>query len=273
MARTSASATAVAKKEEAKLPAGVYDYGEYAGAGFEGTSGADLSIPFLSVLQSNSPQVEDDNPKGSKPGLIINTVTGELLEQVAFLPVHKESAYVEWVPRDQGGGFVGLHDVNSEEVKRAIQANGGVRIGKLTAENGNELIETFYVYGLILNEEGTETTGFGVLSFTSTKIKVYKKWTTAMYTLKGRPPLFANRALIKTTKEKNDKGSFFNFSIEPLKDGSWIKSLINPRDEAALLQEAKEFRDMVLSGMARAAFETQNSTGDGGGGNPEEAPF
>ncbi len=51
-------------KEVVKVaPAGVpatYDYGDDAGAGFEGTKGSDLSVPFLGVLQANSPQVEDN---------------------------------------------------------------------------------------------------------------------------------------------------------------------------------------------------------------------
>lgn len=256
-----------------------YDYGADAGAGFEGTTGADLSIPFISILQSNSPQVEEDSDR-YKPGMLFNTVTGDVIDAdvskqgagQAFLPVHKETAYVEWVPRDSGGGFVGLHDPNGEVVKKAIAANGGSRIGKLTLDNGNELIETHYIYGLLLDADGVTTTGFAVVSFTSTKIKPYRDFTTAMYTLKGRPPMFANRAVIRTVKQKNEKGSFFNFKIEPLK-GSWSESLISPADEADLLTEAKGFRDMVTSGMARAAFETQNSTGDGGNGSSEDPPF
>lgn len=256
-----------------------YDYGADAGAGFEGTSGADLSIPFISILQSNSPQVEEDSDR-YKPGMLVNTVTGDIIDAdaakngpgQAFLPVHKETAYVEWVPRDSGGGFVGLHDPNGEVVKAAIAANGGSRIGKLTLDNGNELIETHYIYGLLLDEAGETTTGFAVVSFTSTKIKPYRDFTTAMYTLKGRPPMFANRAVLRTVKQKNEKGSFYNFKIEPLK-ASWMESLINPQTEAALLEEAKSFRDMVTSGMARAAFETQNNTGDGGNGSSEDPPF
>lgn len=270
-------------KTKELVPAGggalaTYDYGADAGAGFEGTSGADLSIPFISILQSNSPQVEEDSDR-YKPGMLVNTVTGDIIEadvgkQAAgqvFLPVHKETAYVEWIPRDSGGGFVGLHDPNGEVVKTAIAANGGSRIGKLKVGD-NELIETHYIYGLLLDETGSSTTGFAVVSFTSTKIKPYRDFTTAMYTLKGRPPMFANRAILRTVKQKNEKGSFFNFKIEPFKS-SWVESLINPQTEAELLAEAKGFRDMVTSGMARAAFETQNSTGDGGNGNADDPPF
>lgn len=271
----------VAETTQAQVPATAagYSYGDDQGSGFEGTTGADLSIPFLGVLQSNSQQVEDENPPGAKAGMLYNTVTRELLDGAAgvpFLPVHKEHAFVEWIPRDAGGGFVGLHEPGSEIVKKAIAANGGQKFGKLVLADGHELIETHYVYGLTLEEDLVTTNGFAVLSFSSTKIKPCRDWFTAMYTLKGRPPLFANRARLRTTKQKNEKGSFFNFQLEPARE-TWIKSLINPVAEAALLTEAKEFRDMVTSGMARASYETQNATGDAGAGGPapngDEAPF
>jgi hypothetical protein len=269
-----AKEVATSKKNEIAASTADLDYGADAGVGFEGTKGSDLSIPFLGVLQSNSPQVEDDS-SGAKAGQLINTVTGELIDGakgVTFLPVHKEQAFVEWIPRDKGGGFVAMHAFDSDVVKAAKQAAGGARTGKLVLSNGNELIETYYVYGLMLNSEGTASEGFGVISFSSTKIKPYRDWTTSMFTLKGRPPMFANRGVIKTIKQKNEKGSYFNFKIEPLK-ATWKDSLIHPVAERELLEEAKGFRDMVISGMARANFEQQNATGDSGNGNPEDAPF
>lgn len=273
-------------KEVAKVEKGgavtVPDYGEHAGSGFEGTKGSDLSVPFLSILQSNSPQVENKDPEGAESGMLFNTVTRELIkgdEGIVFLPCHKEGPiWVEWVPRTKGGGFVGMHEPESDAVK------GGTEImhpetGKPTRKlrhGENELIETFYVYGLLLDKEGKEPTGFAVVSFTSTKIKPYRDWITAMYTLKGKPPIFANRALIKTAKQQNDAGTFYNFRIDPLGQ-TWAASLIDPNAEAVLLEEAISFRDMVMSGMARAAFETQEATvgdsGDAGDGGDGKAPF
>jgi hypothetical protein len=278
----------VAKAEEkgTAVSVGNFNYGEMAGVGFEDTKGTDLSIPFINLLQSNSPEVEEGAIEGAKPGLMLNTVTGELTEQVIFLPVHKEEAWVEWVPRIKGGGFVTLHDPNGELVKDLIKNNGGTRIppkgtdGKrISFKHGdNEVIETYYVYGLILNEEGTEVESFAVISFSSTKIKPYRDWLTSMYLIKGKPPMFANRARLRTIKQKNEAGSFFNFNISPLKE-TWAKSLIDPSVEGNLLQEAMNFRDMVLSGVARADFNQQQSaTAEGGGGSaggndPEKAPF
>lgn len=252
-------------KEVAKVETGgavaVLDYGEDAGVGFEGTKGSDLSIPFLAILQANSPQVEDKDPAGAESGMLFNTVTRELIsgdEGTVFLPCHKEMAYVEWKP--DRGGFVGLHDPNGEIVSKAIQENDGNKIGKLqTGEN--DLVETHYVYGLMLDPTGAETLGFAVLSFTSTKIKPFRDWITAMYTLKGKPPMFANRARLRTVKQKNEHGTFYNFRVDPFAE-TWVASLINPQAQTELLTEARDFREMVVSGMAKAAFDTERAAGD-----------
>ncbi len=287
----------VATTEEADLPAvsGSYDYGDDSGAGFEGTKSTDLSVPFLAILQSNSPQVVDKDPAGCESGMLFNTVTretwvgeGATAEGVAFIPCHKEQVYVEWVPRIDGGGMVGMHDPNGEVVATAIELNDGKAYGKLhcpdsrpDAKDGamNDLVETFYVYGLFLDTDGVSTVGFGVLSFTSTKIKPYRDWITAMYTLKGKPPIFANRAVIRTVKQRNDSGTFFNYRIDPF-GKTWSESLINPGQNAALLTEAREFCDMVVSGMAKADFASQHAASGGGndgdvdgGDNGEDAPF
>ena len=262
--------TEIAEKKTTAVATNM-DYGSDAGAGFEDVKGSDLSIPFIGILQSNSPQVEACEDGSILSGMLINTVTGEITDGkkgFMFLPVHKEEAFVEWVPRIKGGGFVELHDPNGDTVQAIIKNNGGSRIPP-KGEDGkripfrigdNELIETFYVYGLVLNEEGDQTAGFAVIRFTSTKIKPYRDWSTSIFMLKGKPPMFANRAHIKTIKKTNDAGTFGNFDISPLKD-TWQASLIHPVNEKALLEEGKNFQEMVVNGLARANFESQQPEG------------
>jgi len=262
----------VAEVKNTQVASGGFDYGDYAHAGFEGTTINDLSIPFINVLQSNSPEVEDELIPGCKPGDLVNSVTKEILKQpVVIIPVYKEAAVVEWVPRTKGGGLVDRHGLDSEVFLNAIKANGGSRIPPKDADGkripfksaaGNDLVETYYVYCLIMNAEGTETEGYCVLSFSSTKIKVHKDWMTAMYTQKGRPPIFANRCKVSTTKQKKESGTFYNYNIGPFAD-SWRESLINPGTEEgmALLKEAKEFGDMIDQGLAHADFDSIAKTG------------
>lgn len=255
-----------------------FDYGEDAGLGFEGTKGSDLSVPFMSVLQSNSKQVEEKSPAGAESGMFYNTVTRELLDGDAgfpFIACHKEGPiWVEWVPLTKGGGFVALHDPESDVVKNGtpIMNDEGKETRKLR-HGENELVETFYLYGLLLDEELTSSVGFAVISFTSTKIKPYRDFITATYTLrvpapngaKVNPPMLADRALFRTVKMSRNNKTFYNLQIEPAKT-TWAESALKPSVdiERALMTEAKEFRDMVLSGMARASHETERSTGEDG---------
>src|SRR5690606_39209842 len=104
-----------------------------------------------------SPQVDEDGPayvQGAKKGMIINSVTEELYPGdpgVLFLPVHREHRFVEWVPRDQGGGFVASHEPTDPMI---IEARKGGGFGKLESPEGNDIVETFYVFGLVVDEDG-----------------------------------------------------------------------------------------------------------------------
>lgn len=273
------STTEVAEVKTTSMTAGSYDYGDESGAGFEDTKGSDLSIPFMNLLQSNSPDVQKCQDGSIILGMMKNSVTGEYIKRSGFnfLPVHKDQAFVEWVPRLKGGGFVGLHDPSSAEVAKAIEINGG-RVPKKGADGkkipmmhgNNELVETYYVYGLILDEEGTEANGFAVIPFTSTKIRPYRDWLTSMFMIRGRPPMHAIRTRISSDIQTNESGTFANYKISPMLENNWVKSLIDPA--SALYVEAKGFREMVLNGLARADFGSQRNDEDsahgGGGGSP-----
>ena len=258
----------LAVQKETPVATAVYDYGEDARVGFEGTKSTDLSVPFLQLLQANSPQVADDNPPGSRAGMLFNTVTSKVSGAENFLPVHTVEMFVEWVARDQGGGFVAAHEPSSDVVKEALAGEARPQ-GKIILPSGNELIQTHYVYGLVLDADGTSSDGFAVIGFTSTKIKVYRDWKTAMYMLKGRPPIYAFRARISTVKQKNEHGTFFNFSVAPL-GATWTECLINPVAHPELWGEAIGFRKMVTEGTAKAAYETQTAEPSAAGG---AAPF
>ena len=258
-----------------------FDYGEYSHAGFEGTTINDLAIPFVNVLQPMSPEVVEGTVEDARAGDLLNSVTKEIIKQpLIVIPVFKEVSVVEWVPRSKGGGLVDRHDPDGEIYTKVIKDNGGSRIPPKDADgkriafkspSGNDLVETYYVYCLIMDETGTESEGYCVLSFTSTKIKVHKNWMTSMYTIKGRPPIFANRCKISTVREIRDSGTSFNYKIGPM-NATWKDSLIPPNTDQgmALLKEAKEFGDMIEQGLARADFESISDSGpdiEGQGGD------
>jgi hypothetical protein len=279
----------MSKKEVATLNSTavgqVIDYGDYAGGGFEGQTNADIAIPFINVLQALSPQLEKID--GAKAGMLINTVTEEVFksdEGVLFIPALTQHVFVEWVPRDKGGGFVGVHASNSDIVARArasaakkAEETGKDDFGKLNTDSGNQLIETFYVYGVLADD--VAPLGMAVLAFTSTKIKVYKKFNTKVRTHlvptanggRVNPPLFANLTRIKSFKDKNPKGEFYNFELVPAVGGDLKASLLAPSDPRFVA--AVDCKKMVESGVARAAFESQATSGDDSAAGGDKVPF
>jgi hypothetical protein len=260
MAKTESKTTDVAVKEQNTAMAEYGAYADYAGAGFENQTSDDYSIPFLQILQALSPQLQEND--SLRQGMILNTVTGEVWDGkkgIAFVPATTQHVYVEWKPRDAGGGFVGIHEVNSDLVNHAKAASS--EYGKYSTPDGNELIETFYVYGIALDDDGNASEA--VLAFSSTKIKKYKGWMTKAKTIQiplpdGRripAPLFAHRYRLKTASEKNNKGQFFNWDAIAFDGENAQQARLLPDDP--LFQSAVNIKSMIEQGKARAAYESQ----------------
>ncbi len=252
------------------------DYEAYAGAGFENQTAADYAIPFIQILQALSPQLQEND--ALRQGMIVNTVTGEVFDGkkgIAFVPATTQHVYVEWKPRDAGGGFVGVHQPNSDLVRHCV---ANQEFGKYSTPEGNDLIETFYVYGVVLPGDGSASEA--VLAFSSTKIKQYKGWMTKAKTIQiplpdGRripAPLFAHRYRLKTVSEKNNKGQFFNWDAIAFDGENAQQARLLPNDP--LFQAAVNVKSMIDQGTARAAYESQTpGSGDeealgAGGGKP-----
>ncbi|WP_214293519.1 hypothetical protein, partial [Escherichia coli] len=77
------------------------------------TKPEDLGIPFLTILQKGSPEVDDTNPDharktfpGCKGGLIINTLQRKIVYDgftpCQFVPSAYVKLFQEWKPRNQG---------------------------------------------------------------------------------------------------------------------------------------------------------------------------
>lgn len=198
------------------------DWGQEMPTGFENTRPEDLGIPFLSLLQKGSPEVDEDNPehatKGipdAKAGWVINTLTREVIfdkndsKPIMFLPITHEKLYQEWIPRNQGGGFVQSH--NSPVILTNCQRNAN---NKDVLPNGHEIITTSYFAGFLL--------GFGepircIIAMSSTQLKKARAWLNLMQSIKinGRiPPMYSHIYNLTTVPESNEKGNWMGWKIE-----------------------------------------------------------
>lgn len=268
--------TAPAVKEEKSTALVAGDYGDFSGQGFENLTQDDISIPFLNVLQSTSPEQKKDGIPGAEAGMFFNSVTQELFETVVFVPSIRVHEFVEWIKRDEGGGLVASHAPNSAVVKaaKADAQQRGLKFGKYEV-NKHDLVETFYVYGVIVVDGSPQ--GMAVMALTSTKITAYKKMMTRLNTFQlsledGRrinPPLFAHPLVLGTKLEKRPAGDSYNITFTGLVEDNLAKGLLATDNPAFLM--AAECKALIESGAAKADHASNTaapSDEDGDGGMP-----
>jgi len=258
------------------------DYSAYSGEGFENQDNSDIQVPFLRVLQALSPEVksvEKGGIEGAEPGKLFNTVTQECYDEVHFVPSVTKHIYNEWIPQDDGGGFVGTYEITDKFVVDALAAAkaNDLPFGTVKTEEGHDLVETFDVYGILVAENNEPMPV--IISFTSSKIKIYRKWMSAirMFVLttpsgKIKPDLFAHYVKITTQDEKNKAGQeYSNFKLSPA-NGKLINSLLGSNDERFLA--GKDMHKMVKQGIAKADMSTSEKGGESGDIDPKTGiPF
>jgi len=242
----------VAKKED-NLPAMAMDFQADAGAGYEEADKDAYAIPFINILQALSPQVDESDGayiEGAKPGMFFNTVTNDIFsgDGVEIIPVHFSRGYIEWGLRENGGGFKAEHSV--ADASALLKESVRDEKNRDVLPNGNHLVDTRNHYAIIKTESGWAPV---IISMTSTQIKKSRKWMTAMNQIQindgdrpYNPPMFANLYKMSTVKEKNDQGSWFGYKLER-------QGFVEDNN---VYQLAKQFREQILSGEAKAAHES-----------------
>ena len=253
--------TAVVRKKKVKLPVGAADYGDDADAGFENMGREEFAIPFLRILQKMSKECERGSGiEGATDGVIFNTVTQRCFGEVQVVPCHRTHTFIEWVPRDDGGGLVDVHEAGSKIVADAKEEYGA--FGPL-AYNGHDLIETYSIFALqLLDKDAYEQV---IINFSSTQIKAYKQWMTRASGVlvkqsdgrNVRPPLFAHAYRLSTMEQRNDKGVWSVFQSEFANGGADEARLSTDSD---LYLAARAFR---LAAKEFAADSLKRSTDQG----------
>jgi hypothetical protein len=248
-----------------KLPAVIgKELEECAGEGFENTDMDSFAIPFLRVLQSNSPQVDESEEcyiDGAKQGLFFNSVTGKLYgPEIDVIPIAYYRQFIEWLPKR--GGFVNAHSNSDilDKTERREDENGKFHD---YLENGNTVMDTRMHYVLLADylDEGPI-----IFALSSTGIKHSKKWMTNMRMLRlpsdAEAPMFSSVYTMKTVKNKNDDGTWYQIgdkSMTAVERKCWINEL--------QMQASMEAKTLIASGDAKADFD---STIDASAGDDED---
>jgi hypothetical protein len=258
---------AVKAKTDVVVANGI-DLGEDAGMGFENTDKDSFAIPFLRILQGQSPQCNKANPeyiKGAEQGSFYNTVTKEVIPvdestTIELLLCHYDRKFTEWAPNR--GGFRGEHHPSEPILQKAVEKinDEGKRI--MVLPNGNSIQDTRYHFCLRIKEDGS--TEPVLASISSSGIKKSKRLLTELNGLKLRnaegrlftPPMFLSVIHATTVAESNDEGDWFNwdFTVDRKLD-------INNEGDAELYMQAKAFRDSVAKGAVKVVHDEGGEPG------------
>jgi|TARA_R110000744_G_scaffold90294_7_gene175371 hypothetical protein len=225
------------KPKKEQLPA-VINFAEDASNGLADLTAQDYAIPYLSILQKTSPQLDTHDVKA---GQIWNTVTEEAVSELLVIPCAYVRNFVEWVPRDQGGGLVAVHSVNDLPENTRVD-------NSLQTKDGNLLIETANHYVMIVTANGGLERG--LVTMTSTQLKKNRRWNSLMAGIKMKdkdgmmftPARFSHTYKLTTLQEKNDKGSWYG----------WVMELVSPVADMGLYSLAKDFATSVQTGAVQA---------------------
>jgi hypothetical protein len=249
------TAKALQKKQEQALASLDTIFDEDAGAGMEDLDREEIAIPMLAILQKGSPQCDPDDGAfidGAKPGMIFNTASEELYDGesgIYVVAVFRKRSWIEWVPKNAGGGFVGEYDAEPAGVARSDDPNQSGYF----LPNGNQINDTrtFLVY--LIHKDGTYEPA--MLSMTSTQIPKAKKWVAVINKQRlpnGKPaPIYYRIWHLLTIPESNDKGSWRGWRVQgPIALGDSIEGYDAP-DPVELITDIKTFRESLAAGEVK----------------------
>lgn len=265
--------TAVAVAEPTKGGLAVMsDFEDFAGLGMEQVQTEDLAIPFIRILAQLSPQVNKRDGAyipGAEPGMLLNTVTGEIFDGekgLEVIPCFYSRQYVEWKPRTSGGGYVASYEVDNPIVNKTTRNERGEDI----LPNGNLLVNTARFFVIVVTESGPQR---ALVTMSSTQLKKARKWLSVMNGLMARNskgemyilPMMSQRYLLKTVAEQNDKGTWFGFDAHRVGQ----LDLKNEADNE-LFHMGMSFAKAIRAGEVRVketSLDDAGHSGSGRGGN------
>ena len=235
----------VTEKKSAGLPSNMFEGDAAKGLGTIGQE--DLALPFLKILGQLSPEVNKRDGKyveGAEPGMIFNSVSGELYDGVKgidVIPCFYKLEYIEWKDRGEGlGAPVAIYDSSSDIMsKTKPDANYKDRL-----PNGN-YIEKTASHFVIVSGDSPST---ALISMKSTQLKISRKWNSMMSGIKMKgangmftPASFSHIYKLKTTQMQNDKGTWFG----------WEVNKVGPVTDKGLYDQARSFSESISKGSVK----------------------
>lgn len=246
------------QEKSSQVPATI-NFAADAGQGLELADNKSFAIPFLLILQGQSPQLETVD--GARPGRFFNTVTEELYERVMVVPCCFRREYIRWAPRKLGGGYKGVLDAKAVDLKQVpgmFEHQGTIYMdvpeGQSPVDEEGKakfdaLSDTRNHFVLVKSARGNWQPA--MLSLKSTQIKKSKRWLSVIKGIELKdeagkpytPASYSHTYELTTVKEENAEGSWWGLDVK----------IVGPITDPALYAAAKAFHDSIMSGMVETA--------------------
>lgn len=226
-------------------------FAEDQGDGSQNVGAEDYAIPFITILQKNSPQVDRASTKfirGADQSNFFNTVTGKFYnseEPTFFIPCAFQKKYMRWHSRDEGGGLVGEVSPNDPLI---VNAKTNAR-NQITVPGSNDvIIDTHYHYGIFIPPSGVPE--WSVISMYSSQLKKSRGWNTLISSIEmtnaatGKafnPPRYSHLYRLETVPESADTYNWFGWKI----------TVAGQVKDPNLYQKARDFSKAVRENAVR----------------------
>lgn len=264
----------VINKGKDQLPAKRGKFASRAGSGLEEATADSFSIPFISILQKGSPQVDEASGKqlkGAKAGMVFETVTKTMFDGakgVELVQAHYKRVFLRWGSRDAGGGFKGeiapealakmRNDGQIVDVKgRSYVAD---KNGDVDPDDSDRVVDTRVHYMLLIDRK-KNTAKRCVLSLSSTQVRKSKDLMSMFADLRKEedgqeycPATYQSIIKMTTVPEKNDQGTWYGVSFEV------VGEFDDPEDPIFIA--AEQFKDAVKTGLADAKHGAEEGDSD-----------
>lgn len=175
------------------------------GRGSENVTQDDVAMPYLTVLQALSPQV--DEIEGAKAGMLYNSITDDLYTEVYVVNLSFKREYSIFKKRDLGGGYEGAHASHEAALTHIKDVVGGDPADYDISENHRHVC-------LMLDSETGQPLQPVILNLSGTKVRVSRTWNSDINVKHNGADRFASIWKLTTRKQSNSKGSWYNLNID-----------------------------------------------------------
>ena len=216
---------------------------------------ADLMIPSLRILQSNSKETKRSQPEyvdGATDGMFFINVTRSLFQSVPVIPVKYQHVVREFESGDLNAKMIADHGTDLSVIEGLERDKKG---RYLRPNSARILVDSALYYILALTPDGAVPCA---LRLGSTQWRKARRWNTVIqnYELKApngrlfRPPMYARTYTLSSRPEQNEDNSWFGYHIEP------GPLTLNMPDGADLFERARVFREAADRGRTEVVGDT-----------------